>query len=346
MRTSSCLTAVALTALCCAAAPAQQEVETVLGGLTNPCGIAIQPETGDVFVADSGAARVIRVRDGQAEDVIVGFPLDVYGKGPSFKIGPLGLAFLDKNTLVVGGGGLVDDQELLRVYEVPAAGQPAIKADQMTSSQTLKATEELAAEGNFYGVAVSKDKSAIYVSCNGDDTKGWVAKADVQGAKVTSFERFIATKEATQVDAPVAVAISPRGEVVVGQMGEINVEGDSLVTFYNAKSGEMLMNLPADGIHDITALAYSPKGQLYAADFAWMNHDPETGVNEGGGLYQLVAANNDGKQSITKKLIAELDKPTAMTFGNDGSLYITVIGPHKADQDAAEGKLLRIKPGL
>ena len=149
-----------------------------------------------------------------------------------------------------------------------------------------------------------------------------------------------------QVDAPVAVTISPRGEIVVGQMGEINIEGDSLVTFYNAKSGEMLMNLPADGLYDITALAYSPKGQLYAADFAWMNHDTETGVNAGGGIYQLIAANKDGQQAITKKLIAELDKPSAMAFGIDGSLYVTVIGPHKADQDAAEGKLVRIKPGL
>ena len=64
----------------------------------------------------------MRVVDGKLEDVIVDFPLDVYGKGPMYNMGPLGLAFLDRDTLVVGGGGLVDDNELLRVYKVPSAG--------------------------------------------------------------------------------------------------------------------------------------------------------------------------------------------------------------------------------
>jgi hypothetical protein len=36
-----------------------------------------------------------------------------------------------------------------------------------------------------------------------------------------------------------------------------------------------------------------------------------------------------------------LDKPTAMAFGADGSLYVTVIGP-----EAKKGQLLKINPGL
>ena len=35
------------------------EVKTVVERLNNPCGIAIQPETGHVFVSDSGALRVL-----------------------------------------------------------------------------------------------------------------------------------------------------------------------------------------------------------------------------------------------------------------------------------------------
>ena len=107
--------------------------------------------------------------DGKAQDVITEFPKDVYGKGPMYNIGPLGLAFLDRDTLVVGGGGNTDDGELLRVYKVPAAGSPAIKADQMTQSFSLPANDELKAEGNFYGVAVTDN--AVFVTANGDDTK-------------------------------------------------------------------------------------------------------------------------------------------------------------------------------
>src|SRR5262245_54704847 len=85
-------------------ASADVKTEPDVSGTNNPCGVATQPETGHVFVSDSGAGKVIRVVNGKAEDVIVGSPKDIYGKGPMYDIGPLGLAFIDKNTLVVGDG--------------------------------------------------------------------------------------------------------------------------------------------------------------------------------------------------------------------------------------------------
>jgi DNA-binding beta-propeller fold protein YncE len=94
-----------------AASAQEAKVETVIGGLSNPCGVAVQPETGHVFVADSAAGRVIRIVDGKAQDVITGFPKDVFGKGPFYDVGPLGLVFLDKTTLVVGDGGFKDGEE-------------------------------------------------------------------------------------------------------------------------------------------------------------------------------------------------------------------------------------------
>ncbi|MCA9208464.1 MAG: hypothetical protein KDA55_08925 [Planctomycetales bacterium] len=307
---------------------AEPTATTTLKGLNNPCGIAIQPETGVVFVSDSGAGKVVKLVDGKAVDVITDFPIDVYGKGPKYNIGPLGLAFIDQKTLVVGGGGLVDGEELLRIYEV---GDEAIKADKMVNSFKLEATDEIKGEGNFYGVAVTKE--AVFVTCNGDDTKGWVGKAAIKGSKVESFVRSIATKEAVNVDAPVGVTISPRGEVVIGQMGEISVPNDGLVSFYGASDGKLLLNVET-GLSDITALAYSPKSeQLYATDFSW--HDTSMG-----GLFQLVSKREDGKQTVDAKKVTSLDKPTAMAFGEDGTLYITVIG------EPGKGKLLKIGPGL
>ncbi|MCA9122660.1 MAG: hypothetical protein H6822_20940 [Planctomycetaceae bacterium] len=317
-----------------APARADHHVSTVLDGLDNPAGVAVQPETGTLFVSDSGASRIIRVVDGKAQDVITDFPVDVYGKGPMYNIGPLGLAFIDKNTLVVGGGGLIDGEELLRVYKVPAAGESAIKAGQMEGSFKLAGDDELKGEGNFYGLATNG--THVFVTCNGDDTKGWVSRAAIKEGKLANYKRFLATKEATEVDAPVAVTISPRGELVIGQMGEISIPGDGLLTFYNAKNGKLLLNLET-GLSDITALAYSPKGQLYATDFNWLNTSE-------GGLYQLISKDDDGKQSIEAKKIESLDKATAMVFGADGSLYITVIGT--GEGDAKGGKLLKISPGL
>jgi len=326
---------VALFAVLVSSTCADVQVEMVADGLDNPCGVAIQPETGDVFVADSGAKRIVKIVKGKVQDVIVDFPVDVYGKGPKYNIGPLGMAFLSKDVLVVGGGGFVDDNELLRVYDLSGASKTAIKADKMVASFKLEASDELKAEGNYYGVAASDD--AVYVTCNGDDTKGWVARADRSGTKVSNFRRYIATKEATEIDAPVAVAISSRGDVVIGQMGEITIPEDGMLTYYNAKNGKMKRNFEV-GLSDITGLAFSPtkKNRIYATDFAW--HDTEQG-----GLFQLVAAKNDsGEQTLNAKKLTSLDKPTALAFGTDGTLYITVIGTG----DNKSGKLLKVASGL
>ena len=316
------------------------KVETVLGGLSNPCGVAVQPETGHVFVSDSAAGRVIRIVDGKAEDVITGFPKDLFGKGPFYDVGPMGLVFVDKNTLVVGDGSFKDGEEYLRLYTVPEAGKPALHFDKDAKSKSgpIAPADGVVGEGNLYALAATK--TAIYVTCNGDDTKGWIAKADITGSKLGTLERFIATKEQVEVDAPVGITISERGEIVVGQFGENNKPHDSLLTFYSAKTGMKIMNL-ATNLYDVTAVAYSPKSKLlYATDFAWMAEGE-------GGLFRLDSDPQNAATSLKTFKIASLDKPTAMAFAPDGTLYVTVIGPKKADENSPkDGKLLKIAPGL
>ena len=68
----------------------------------------------------------------------------------------------------------------------------------------------------------------------------------MKGAKVGSFSRAIATKELTDVDAPVAITVAPDGSLAVGQMGEISMPGDGLLTFYDAATGDKLANFKQD----------------------------------------------------------------------------------------------------
>ena len=332
--------ALAFTALAClglTAVAQDVKVEEVVGGLSNPCGVAVQPGTNQVFLSDSANGRVCRVVNGKLQDVITGSPKDTFGKGPFYDIGPLGLVFTsDGKSIIVGDGGYKDGEECVRVYTVPEAGKPALNYEKDASQKLgpLPAAEGVLGEGTLYGLALSS--TALYVTCNGDDTKGWVAKADLNGTKFGKLERWLPTKEMVEVDAPVAITISKQGDIVVGQFGENNKPQDSLLTFYSAKTGKMLLNLETK-LYDITGLAYSPKtGNLYATDFAWMKTDE-------GGLFRL----DQSATGVKAVKIASLDKPTALAFAPDGTLYITVIGPKGENENASkQGKLLKIAPGL
>ncbi|MFI4877002.1 MAG: hypothetical protein ACIALR_16735 [Blastopirellula sp. JB062] len=309
------------------------ETEVVIDQLANPTGVAVHDESGDVYVAESAAGRVIRIEEGKAVDVVTQFSLDKYGMDPTYEIGPLGLAFLDQNHIVVSGGGKPDGEDLVTIYEF-GKETPADKPVQKLGP--LPAKEKLKAEGNFYGVAVFKLDNVdwIVTTSNGDDDKGWLAAAEKEKAKFKPLTRHIATKEATQVDAPAAITVSPRQEAVVGQMGEIATPGDSLLTFYDVKQKTLLMSLPT-GLSDIVGLAYSPKtGRLYAVDFSW--HDPSQG-----GLFRIDAVRVDGKQAAKATKIVNLTKPTAIDFAKDGTLYITEFG-----EGEKGGRVLKIEPGL
>jgi hypothetical protein len=336
-----------------AAAEDRVQVETVLSGLNNPTGVAVQPETGAIYIADSGNAKIVRYdpKENKSEDAITGFTLDKYGKGPIYDIGPLGLAFVDKNTLVVCDGGKVDEEELVYVFEVPEAGKSIAVDAAKEKLGPLSKTDDAQAEGNYYAVVVTKDR--LLTSANGDDTKGWVAIADRKDGKFENFRRGIATKEATEVDAPVALAISPKGRLVVGQSGEVNVPGDSLLTWYSQPDGQLLMKLKT-GLHDLAGLAYGPTGTalgyegtdpvegqlIYGVDFAWVKP-------EDGGLFRLdddLKPNDDPEKGVKATRLATLDKPSALAFAEDGTLYVTIFGTAKEGEEAKPGALVKITP--
>ncbi|MFH1299710.1 MAG: hypothetical protein ABIK07_01520 [Planctomycetota bacterium] len=312
-------------------------VKTLVTNLENPSGIAIQDGTGHVFVASRYGVYRYDAKGKTVDLEIAGYPTDIYGKGPMYNIGPLGLAFLDKDHLVVGDGSRPDAEELVRIYKV--GDKPVAKwVKEDTAVQTLgpiKASDKSAkGEGNFYGVAVGGGD--IFITCNGDDTKGWVAKSVVKDGKAGPLELTIATKEATSVDAPVAITFSPDGkELVIGQMGEMNVANDALLTFYDPKTGKLTKSLKT-GLSDIAGLAYSPKTKkLYATDFSWVDTTK-------GGLFELKI---DGDK-VTAEKIVSLDKPAAIAFDAEGNLYLTAFGTQGKDAEKSPGSLAIINAGL
>ena len=93
----------------------------------------------------------------------------------------------------------------------------------------------------------------------------------------------------------------------------------------------MLLNVKT-GLHDIAAVAYSKRGQMYVLDYAWA--DPTLG-----GLFQIIE-DEKSESGVRTKKITKLDKPTAMVFDASGNLYVTVVG--EAADANSKGQLIKI----
>jgi hypothetical protein len=349
------LSLLAISSVCIAEGrlPAQERSrpERVYYNLLNPAGLAIQPGTDYVFISSRfGIYRYDpnykQPTEHKAGLEIDGYPkqVDVFGTGPKYEIGPLGLAFLDRNHLVVGDGSRKKGEELVRVYKLPAAPPSPdewIKEDaaEFTLGPIKAGTDSSTGEGDFFGVAVGHD--AIWVTCHGDEMKGWIAKSELKDGKPGPLKPAIATKPATQVAAPGPITFTPDGkELVVGLMGDLNSEDrDSVIAFFDPADGSLKRKMSA-GLFDVTGLAYSPKTKkLYATDFAWKK--PREG-----GLFELVV---DGDKMKATRIVA-LDKPAALAFDPAGHLYVAVfeaqLDPGEKARAADPGALLYIKPGL
>ncbi len=319
-----------------AEAPAGPKFRESIIHLDNPSGVCVHPVTGHLFV--SSRQGIFRLAPGKPPKIyleVTGFPTDIYGKGPMYNIGALGVSLWGNDRLIVADGSRKDAEELVRIYKI-ADAPPAKPNAEDTAEFTLgpvpagEISEK--GEGNFYASVVWND--AIYITANGDDTKGWILKSEIKDGKPGPLTGGIATKEQTEVDAPIAIAVSPdKASLVVSQGGEVSVPGDSLLTMYGA-DGKLTKKLKT-GLHDITGLAYSPSGKLYAVDFAWADTTQ-------GGLFELVI---EGEEVKPKKILG-LDRPTALAFDKEGGLYITVFSLGKDTGDNPAGGLIRVEPGL
>jgi DNA-binding beta-propeller fold protein YncE len=319
--------------------PAELPTKLKVIHLDNPSGVAVHPGTGHVFATSRQGIFRYTPTTNKIYLEVSEFPTDEYGKGPKYNIGPLGCTLWGTDRLIVPDGSQKDGDELVRIYkitdELPAKPRKATETEFALGPIKGNPETNYKGEGNYYAAVVWND--TIYVTANGDDTKGWIVTSKITDGKPGDLTGTIATKELTQVDAPVAITVTPDGaNLVVGQMGEVNVPGDSLLTLYD-KEGKLFKNYKT-GLNDITGLAYSPKtGKLYATDFAWAEE-----IKTHGGLFELVI---EGDEVKSKKIVS-LDRPTALAFDKEGGLYITVFGTGKETGEKPNGGLIRLEPGL
>lgn len=335
-------------------------VETIAAGLDTPMAVAIWPVSGEVFVSESGAGRVVRVppnKDAKPQPVVTGFAVGQSADLPELRVGPLGLAFTTSDNLVVGSGGEGPGKDAVRIFAATPPGKSLTLADAKKTMTIKPGDASKGGEGSFYGIAAVP--YALFATSRGDAESGWVSRSWIRMASGNKSEitlelrPFIDTTRLVHTGAPTALAVSKRGELVVSQAGKFDKNRDSRLTFYDPSNAKLLLNLPI-GLFDVMGLAYSPQtGLLYAVDLAWA--DGKEGGKEGG-LYRLDASDTDGVLGIKPVKIAPLDRPTSLAFAANGTLYVTTLGPASskpapgspAAAPAAEklGRLLRITGNL
>jgi hypothetical protein len=287
-------------------------VETVLKDLNRPCGIAVRPggtaDRFDVFIAESGAGRVVRwstQAPQQVTEVASGFgthaAADVFHQQ-----GPLALSFLDPGLLVVGTTS--DDRgDLLRAYELPD-GEKVLAADATSEA----ATGNKSSRGESC-TAMSRSRvnefvtDRLFLAVRDANGRARLMASRVQAGMLGGPQAF----GPQDAESPRAIAISNSGRVVVG-----DAEGG--LTFCSPIDGKVELAVPTD-LKQLIGLAYNPSsGSLYAADFA-------------GGIHRIDDASQPGHPECRTVKVADIVHPTALTFGPDGSLYVVTFGSGDAN---------------
>lgn len=320
----------------------QFEAEVLLSGLKNPAGITLSPtqsktEPVKLFIAESGAGRVISVVSTAADNVnqvVVDFPIGSLG---DYRVGPMGLGFVAPSKLAVVANQGSDEQPEIRVFEI----RKNLKAQTASAVAYVaelanKTSESPPYRADHYGLAFTS--SACYLTGANGGANGWILKCKIEANRLSPLQKIgnlSHTGSLAGFLAPTVVP-SPRPAYLVAAMtGSFETPQDSRLGFFLPDTGELVMNLPT-GLHDIVALAYSRSGQLYAADFSWT--DEQTG-----GVYRLDDARVEGRQSCRAVKIAPVVRPFGLAFAPDGSLFVTSFGTVK---EPADGKLIKITGSL
>ena len=307
--------------------PGEIVVTTVVEGLNNPFSIAISKTANRIFVAESGAQRIVEIKDGKAVEIASEFdPQDYRG----YKAGPISLFCAGENVLLVGHDSKSGKGSLTKLTITPNA-EDATKTDVKRETAEIKTKEGEPSLNQFSNILVKH--SVIYVVTRGDEENGWVALAEFENEKVTSLRPSIATAKLSSYPGPTCSTVSPGGEyLVISQMGKEGAAKDSRLVFYTLQ-GKMLRNFEVE-LQDIVSLAYSPtRKHLFAIDYNSAEPDK-------GGLYKLIG--KDAKKCDVKKL-QDLNYATSMAFDSKGNLYIASLGGPPTADGKPNGKLIKIE---
>jgi hypothetical protein len=323
---------VALT-VCPTLLAAEVAVEKVLGGLLSPCAIALRPgsgDPGDVFVAECGAGRIVKLSGGKADvgtEVITGFAPPHGADGERGGAGVQSLIFLDHTRLVVAGGD-GEGKPFVRLYEVGDSNDKLL-AENSKQSIDLPKGDDAKGIRSFHDLVrtLPNDKVAdvLVAAANGERGPAGIWKIAVRANTLGDIAPFAAAKSKVNQTAIGGTAIANPGFIAIAAGSDDDSKNASVLRFLNPADGRVILQAKT-GLSEIVGLAYSPTtGNLFAAD------------GKTGAVYRLDDSGDSDNPACKAVKIADIARPTALVFAADGSLFVTSLG--KSNE---EGTLLRL----
>jgi hypothetical protein len=260
----------------------------------------------------------------QPAEVVTDFSVGLIGD--AYRAGPVGLAFLSPTKLLVTAQSTT---EMVSCYVLPEknAAETVLRAP--VADHTVGLREGAAAGGGRLSRLIMTDTLCLVSS---GATPGVIWKANLEANRLVDLRPLGELPPAWGTPTGLALIPEPRPRfLVVGLMGERQGAPDSRLAYLVPSSGELAWHLPT-GLRDIVSLAYSPSGQLYAADFSWQDE-------QSGGVYRLDDAQVAGRPSCRAVKIAALVHPFGLAFDAQGALYVTTFG---SGENAQQGTLVKI----
>lgn len=317
--------------------------QKILGNLQLPCSITVRPESGqpgEIFVADRGAGQVIRINASQpdrATTAIAGFPVDSENAKSPTAPGIQSIYFIDHMRLVVAGGD-AEGKFFVRLYELLDAETELRFDDQRQAAEPPEQNDSPAHHiRSFHDLARTKPNErvpdALLLAAAGDEHPAGIWKLPIRANTIGNVEPLDDNNELQQLSAVGGMAVAPIGYIAVAADPQKD-EKQASIAFLNPTTGATLLNVKTD-MPRIVALTYQPStGDLFAATAG--NRKSSTD-----GIYRIDDASQPGKPACRTTKVADISRPTALTFTADGTLYVTAMGP-RSDDNTTTGGLYKI----
>jgi hypothetical protein len=332
-----CLTATA-------AASDKATVTKLMSGLERPVAIAVRPDANgedyQIFVADSRAGRIACLPRANAEawkDVITAFELPPANGSNTPTAGPSGLFLLDRNRLVVTGNA-ASGRAYVRLYEL-ADDHAVLSAEQYEQQIEPPASSdsEVPAIESFAGMTRTRANryvaDVVIFRVQGRSGRPGTWQAPVRAGTLGALSVFAPVLQSDDASRAGAIAVAPQGYVVVTESPADDSDA-KVLRFLDPVDGSLVLETRVE-MPPIVAIAYSPRtGSLYAAATGSSDEKRD-------GIYRIDDESRPGRPAAAGVQIGKLQRPTAMAFAPDGTLYVTALG-ELDDDDTVAGILVKV----